>query len=266
MRFRKKIFEAIVAVPFWFEDGERKFFKTWDPKAAATQSVAGETYKKLFKMMKKYVFPPTFDFVNNPTQGSEGVKPIAMYVFEFSHTLNQDDLSHIWQNLPPRLGTAPQISTSTIRHQLLANELMGDPSEAIEASRDKKNMASAKMKDKIQWMIFKVKQRAKGDYFTEIDGRESVMPLYTYNWPYDYFSFVEMVQLEVGVEFQSKRNPEGTPEAIQEQSTGQEDRFSDTSRIGAIGSATPGPRTIDEIIDDRVVDWARTPTSRRSDE
>jgi hypothetical protein len=35
------------------------------------------------------------------------------------------------------------------------------------------------------------------------------MPFYTYNWPYDYFSFVEMVQLEVGVEFQNKKKFDG---------------------------------------------------------
>ena len=209
MRKRKKVFEAIVAVPFWTEGGERRFFKTWDPNSATTQSVAGETYKKLHRMMKKYVFPPTFDFVNNPTQGSEGIEPVAMYVFEFSHTLDQDDLSHIWQNLPPRLGTTPQVSTSTISHKLLSNELMGDPSKAIESSIDKEKMQKAEMKDKVQWMVFKVKQRAKRDYFTEIDGRESVMPFYTYNWPYDYFSMVEMAQLEVGVELKGKKNPDG---------------------------------------------------------
>ncbi len=86
---------------------------------------------------------------------------------------------------------------------------MGDPSEAVESSRDKQPMSASKVKNKVQWMVFKVKQRAKRDYFTEIDGRESTMPFYTYNWPYDFFSMIEMAQLEAGIELKGKKKPDG---------------------------------------------------------
>ena len=78
------------------------------------------------------------------------------------------------------------------------------------------------MKDKLQWMVFKVKQKAKTNYFEKIvasnpeqegivkstlrsNNRSNLITLesepdYSYNWPYDFFSFVELVKLETEVE------------------------------------------------------------------
>ena len=47
-------------------------------------------YVDLEGKMNKYVFPPQFDFVRN-----QKAKPLAMYVFEFEHTFDRDDLSYI---------------------------------------------------------------------------------------------------------------------------------------------------------------------------
>jgi hypothetical protein len=48
-----------------------------------------------------------------------------------------------------------------------------------------------------------VKQRAKRDYFKAI-GKESAskegVPFYTFNWPYDQFSLVELAQVQTDVE------------------------------------------------------------------
>jgi hypothetical protein len=57
----------------------------------------------------------------------------------------------------------------------------------------------------LQWMIFKVKRRAEKDYsvFTRkglAEGLPIVQPSldspYSYNWPYDYFSFVELIKID----------------------------------------------------------------------
>ena len=66
----------------------------------------------------------------------------------------------------------------------------------------------------IRWMVFKVKQKANNNYYsltsTEGDGKGfgfeqfgdgyggSQLP-YSYNWPYDYFSLVELAQLQSSV-------------------------------------------------------------------
>ena len=70
----------------------------------------------LLQKMKKYIFPPSFDFVNFDT---DTVKPVAMYIFEFSHTLTQQDLQDIWQNLPPTIGTEMEVAEVAITHPLL---------------------------------------------------------------------------------------------------------------------------------------------------
>ena len=154
-------------------------------------------------MLNKYVFPPTFDFVNNE------VDAIAMYVFEFSHKFTKDDLSHMWQNLPPKLGTIAEPALATVKHKLLKNELLNfSVSETIEALTSDKPVPSAEFPEKLQWMVFKVKQRAKSNYFEQIDSStQATIPFYTHNWPYDFFSMVELASIDAEVTFSpTKKN------------------------------------------------------------
>ena len=221
IRGQKTIFEAVVAVPFVEEQEKRKFFSldkqmvdlykeggtirqtlvNGDPDGQIGRSVLDQLEK-----MQKYVFPPSFDFINNST---EEVQPIAMYIFEFSHTLTQQDLSDIWQNLPPEIGTTMEESEIAITHPLLKKELLGPGGE--------KGNTKIDMHNKLKWMVFKVKQRAETNYFKKtassnfkinqaiensnvsIDefGETSNIQ---FNWPYDFFSLVELVRLDAEVE------------------------------------------------------------------
>ena len=169
-------------------------------------------------MMNKYVFPPTFDFVNN-----EDINPIAMYVFEFSHTLDKDDLSHIWQNLPPKLGTKAELSVATVSHRLLATELLGDAryTDPDRGTAKDQVFTGAGLDGEIRWMVFKVKMRAASDYNFQT-GKSIInnMPFYTYNWPHDYFSMVELVQLEANIEFRHiPEDKKADPESLTETET-----------------------------------------------
>ena len=155
--------------------------------------------------MEKFVFPPSFDFLRFPD-----VDPVAMYVFEFSHTLSQQDLSDIWQNLPPDIGTEMEVSEVAITHPLLQKELLGQGGEEGNQKID--------MPERLQWMVFKVKQRAATNYFKKTVVRNpdvnsavsnsnvtkdefgDTSPI-QYNWPYDFFSLVELVKIDAEVEF-----------------------------------------------------------------
>jgi hypothetical protein len=162
--------------------------------------------------MKGYVLPPRFDFIANP----EAVDPFSMYIFEFEHTFDQQDLVDMWQNLLPKIGysfdlddpnpppTSQVQSTVTIEHDLLVNQILNK-----DLSR------------KIQWMVFKVKQKANKNYFSKVtadelnqvsrfnrnvgvevgrtDSGRSFQPKYSYNWPYDFFSLVELVKLDAEI-------------------------------------------------------------------
>ena len=222
----KEISEAVVAVPFIEESGRKKFF-TLDKAKIDTYKLGltaenEDAYRKLtngspseqigrsvldqLQKMQKFIFPPSFDFLNFDT---EKVTPIAMYIFEFSHTLSQTDLQDIWQNLPPTIGEEMEVSEVAITHPLLKKELLGPGGEG--------GTNTIEMPDKLKWMVFKVKQRASSNYFkktvlrnpeinTEVDsgnvtqdefGQTSTIQ---YNWPYDFFSLVEMVRIDAEVE------------------------------------------------------------------
>ena len=50
-----------------------------------------------------------------------------MYIFEFEHTFSRQDLCDMWQGLPPDLGrNMDDFAHSTISHQLLSKELIGE--------------------------------------------------------------------------------------------------------------------------------------------
>tara|TARA_R100000008_G_scaffold86877_1_gene82299 strand:- start:3961 stop:13266 length:9306 start_codon:yes stop_codon:yes gene_type:complete len=255
----KTIREAVVAVPFVERTNNRKFFEidrhkidTILQNPTATSYTPDDSIKHMVDAMQRYVFPPSMDFINYP---NEVGACFSMYIFEFEHQLNQQDLVDIWQNLPPRIGRAfdPDapldtdeiMQTKEVTHVLNNKELLED------------------VDSKLQWMVFKVKQRAQTNYwkktvannpdlslpsdvanaFTELELQESAFStgpsslglqeqiaktinepitkyaaggagqggilkidkqIVNYNWPYDFFSLVELVKLEQDVIFEQQ--------------------------------------------------------------
>ena len=230
--------EAVVAIPFVEYEGSRNFF-TLNPEMVSKyvgivndiersigRILSIEDFKKkaeqykirmpnsntklidemindntvadLIVKMKIYVLPPNFDFLNFDA------KPVSMYVFEFEYKLDQDDLSSIWQNLPPTNSRQMEIVSTTISHPLLSNELLGDWTKQ---TGDLPIPTS--IPPETQWMVFKVKQRALKDYkklLNESPGKPATSRILTdyeekisFNWPYDNFSFIEMAKMEASV-------------------------------------------------------------------
>jgi hypothetical protein len=202
----KTVFEAVVAVPF-VEVNEisktknmiikpnqtnRNFFELPVPEISETTNIFEVDVSVLFPGMSedvlkmarnirdKYIFPPQFDFFRNAK-----AKPVAMYIFEFEHTFDRDDLSYIWQNIAPKVGNQFEEAEATITHPLLTKDnLMED------------------LKDKVKWMVFKVKQRAETRYLSNVVGSKPTRtPLYSYNWPYDYFSLIEFAKIDSTVSY-----------------------------------------------------------------
>ena len=207
-----EISEAIVAVPFMEEGGTREFFTIPRPDTAMMSSIAwqlaGRSMSDQVNLMQKYVFPPSLDFLENPE-----VTPVSMYIFEFKHRFSKQELSHMWQNLPPKIGTEPVEATSTITHALLANELMGDWNSlmATQTSETPAGEISYTPLGKVKWMVFKVKQKALSNYYDILEGKEAEANAldankdkYTNNWPYDFCSIVELAKMDVEVEFGEK--------------------------------------------------------------
>ena len=246
---RKEISEAVVAVPYVDNGGIKKFFeidednyrnakqffqatdlinKGGDPAALGLgdpeyfERRAGSTVINQVRKMKQYVFPPTMDFVSYPE-----ITPFAMYIFEFKHTFSQQDLSDIWQGLSPEIGTSFELQEDSISHPLLANQLLGS---GVGTDRSR---IGEDLNDEIRWMMFKVKKRAKTNYFDKVIGKKAgygeaallagfqtnassetaQQSKITYNWPYDFFSLVELVKIDAEIEFSeiSQEDETGSP-------------------------------------------------------
>ena len=214
----KKIMEAVVAVPFIEQEGQRKFFKISRDdvervlsKNREEMKLVGASVKLMLLKMKKYVFPPSMDFINNST-----IDPFAMYIFEFRHTLKKQDLANIWQNLYPEIGRSFETAESSISHELLAHELLGGGAVLTPEGTLDVNAVGNELPDRVQWMVFKVKQRAETNYYKKIIGRqdevlegatvtsEGAVGQISYNWPYDFFSLVELAKIESEVEFSER--------------------------------------------------------------
>jgi hypothetical protein len=124
--------------PFIQDGSVKKFFEI--PEQVYRAALDGEldadnSVSQMIDKMSRYVFPPRMDFVTNKT-----ITPFAMYIFEFKHTFDQDDLIHIWQNLSPKRKSEQK--TVSVSHDFLDSELLGEA-----------------MADKIQWMVFKVRKK-----------------------------------------------------------------------------------------------------------
>ena len=149
------------------------------------------TILNMVNKMKKFIFPPRMDFLTYTD-----ITPFAMYIFDFSYTLSQCDLAKIWQNVLPSIGEKVVYQEASIAHKLLSHELMGSFVGLHQES----------LKNEVQWMVFKVKQRANNKYFSKVvkyntDEKRNTQYEKSYNWPYDYFSLVECAKIEATVGF-----------------------------------------------------------------
>jgi hypothetical protein len=222
--------EAVVAIPFIDRPEGRKFFSINrgrnDPKGKFGIDIAikriaginpnileshyGEVSDELIDITRKmqdFVMPPQMDFVNFP----DDVDPFVLYIFDFERRVARKGLSHIWQGvLPPRLGVEHRKQSASIQHSLLTSELL--------KQKDLKQQT-------LKWLVFKIKKRAKINYFDKvytqangipkkvvrgqyaqsetfdfIGGKEAKHKI-SYNWPYDFFSIIELVKIKADVKF-----------------------------------------------------------------
>ena len=179
--------EAVIAVPFKIRKNRRDFFPL---RQRSTRNGSNEQFVRVRSLMNKYIFPPKFDFTRH-----DSVNPILLYAFEFSTPVTQQDIADMWQNLPPDIGNSFEQKTSIITIE---------EREIIESLTDNA--------EQVRWMVFKVKKRGKKDYdkyrrslvTPDTTAIPSTIGPYSYNWPYDFFSLVELVKIDETVRYASR--------------------------------------------------------------
>lgn len=195
---------------------------------------------EMVKSMLNYNIPPQFNFLKYNDPDGDYIKPFVMYLFEFSAELSQNDLALMWQNTTPDIGMDLYgredenlvIESRVVTHELFTpNDILSEVSEiGAGGFADPRTGLSTVLKNqikdysggiegKLQWMVFKVKQKGESSFFRKKeldrlpDGHpEKVVSVeddiyrYGFNWPYDYFSIVELVNIKATTRFQNVRN------------------------------------------------------------
>lgn len=187
----KTIHEAIVAIPYVLRDipngisiANRNFLKI-DGNVLKEK---GNSVEHMLTRIKNYYLPPFMDFTNPDSD----IDPFIFYLFEFDETLDKQDLADVWQGVMPKPALKASKQTITVKHPI-------SDSEAFFGHGVYPDM---------RWLVFKVKRRARRSYSDLFEsGRDELVgdvnrliENYNYNWPYDYFSLVELVKFDVEVE------------------------------------------------------------------
>jgi hypothetical protein len=98
-------------------------------------------------------------------------------------------------------------------------------------------------------MVFKVKQKAKTNYYDALVGKEKEaeladIPAYTYNWPYDFCSIVELAKLDSEVQFGGEDIPLTVAQQISIDGPGE---VAATEDVSAAGAPSAGSLSISNV-------------------
>lgn len=213
-----------------------KMIQEYDDFYGDTGRSAVSSLAYQLRMLDKYVLPPQFDFVRN-----ENVEAHVQFIFQFQANLKESDLAEMWQNLYPSSGQGASVA----QHSRVFKNREDENNNRKESELDTEyvtcniNMQDAInnqstfqnpemfMKEKVRWLIFKSKFRGMSNYNKLVNKSISLFEEdiikeekdlitdnldpgfffnnYGYNWPYDYFSVVELAEVEAKIDF----NPKG---------------------------------------------------------
>jgi hypothetical protein len=205
---RKSISEYVVVIPYTVDECQiEKYFKIPLDKFENEYAVADQTEKDnsirdLIRKSRKCILPPKLNFVHfrdgmnkrmfDEGQYSSTLPPFAMYIFEFSSTLTKQDLSNIWQGVSPSLTDVSEFQKIEINHPISDMEVLNPQNLSA---------FNGKLPNNVRFKIFKAKAKALTSYKQlvqkTIEDEEQPSRVLSYNWPYDYFSLVEMAKVDV---------------------------------------------------------------------
>lgn len=194
---KKELKEAIVAIPYLERNvpyginiAQRNFIKIdkqlYNNIKNNIDEMGETSISCMIKAMGKYYFPPFMDF----SVEENNIDPFVIYIFEFSEQLDRDDLSDIWQGVMPKPAIRATKQSVTLSHPIGENEFFN----GIDIPTD------------LRWLVFKVKRKANKNYYDSllsqrenkdfINNVTKKIENYSYNWPYDFFSLVELAKID----------------------------------------------------------------------
>lgn len=154
----------------------------------------------------------------------------------------------------PDISVVAEEAESIIEHPILTGpnlEFFGKDLKVLSEKNENNELKSSIFPTNIRWMVFKIKQRGKNNYYgasltqddskgfglSELDpkgkfGVSGKQLTYSYNWPYDFFSLIELGKIETSVTFEpTKSDPRDRKEIdLQDRIVNEENRRREVSR------------------------------------
>jgi len=165
LKEKSQLSEGLVVIPFVNETSDEGVVE-YDDKFFFKMG-EGKLKGDLLGFLNKYNLPPKYDFLK------QDVEPFLFIPFEFHKDVQKGELADMWQGLLP----------STLRYAEEDSHTFEIDVETLEEAGIKE------LPDNVQFMVFRVKKKSHNQ-----DGNY-------YNWPHDYYTLIENVNLEVDIEF-----------------------------------------------------------------
>jgi len=151
---------------------------------------------KTLRGMINYNIPPHLNWLWDVT-----IDPFVVYFGEFSHQMNRQELADIWQGTMPQIAEVPREQEIVIEHDLTSEEVL-DSRIFNSGEIDTTLFGTILLRPgDLYFKVLKVKQRGHYKYSQTREGSIEVLQKdewYSYNWPYDYFSLVELLNIKAG--------------------------------------------------------------------
>ena len=179
-----------------------------------------EELYNLMLSMRRYVMPPHLDFMYN-----DSINPFAMFLIKYEIELSQKDLQNIWQNVEPTFSRKALKVTSETNIHLMPTTLTQGFSQTAQSAKEEGSPLNKVPRhpyfgspeigpdifnsENTRWAVFKVKERSAMNYNSVVgkvtaNGHDFIRKdlkgktddfLYSYNWPNDFFSLIELAKI-----------------------------------------------------------------------
>ena len=226
---RKNLEETNGEIAIKAGDNPLEYLEVNEPFLIPQNDIKQTSISDMIQKMQRYVLPPKFNFLRK-TRGAQPT-PFVMYMFEFTHTLDKQDLCDIWNNLMPDIALKAEKQESTVSHNIGPYEFFGanidtdlgtisdnDPRSPRLSNLSPFNLNNNVELPNLRWMVFKVKKKAETKYSNitltaeddtnfkfNFGGKSGAKePDFSYNWPYDFFSLVELAKIDTTIEIKDR--------------------------------------------------------------
>ena len=208
-----KLKEFLVVIPFVTNECEEEVFFHYpvDQFERAYSNIDKEnrsTLSNMLALQRELILPPKLNYMLKRDAADRRLEqddygpilpPFAMYIFEVTQDLSQEDLSKWWQGVLPSAGTKVSMEKFNITHDIKEGEI-------ISPSVLNNDLFGGKLPKEMRFKIFKAKYRRNLTYSEiknkSIYGTEPVNSIFGYNYPHDFYSLIEMAKVDLGLEYE----------------------------------------------------------------